>query len=301
MDRNKGEEQIALAWKQHRPYLVDLAFRMLGDVGAAEDIVQEAFWRLIGANPGQIEDERGWLIVATSRLCLDQVRSARWRRERVRDSDDLDAAARLVGTASVDPADRVTLDDSVHLALLVVLQRLSPAERVVFVLHDIFQTPFDTIAQTVGRSAPTCRKLATRARQKVAAPDAVARFEISSAEHRRVTERFIAACTNGDLDGLMNVLDPHVWGDVDLGVGAAQTPTANVGAATVAGNLIRFWGTATLVSQPINGQPAVLAFVNRRLEAVLVLTVRGDLISSVHVIGDPRKLSFLRTQLSSAN
>ena len=300
MDRYQGEEQIAAAWKQHRPYLVDLAFRMLGDVGAAEDIVQEAFWRLISANPGDIDDERGWLIVATSRLCLDQIRSARWRRERVQDSDDVDAAARLAGTASVDPADRVTLDDSVHLALLVVLQRLSPAERVVFVLHDIFKTPFNTIAHTVGRSAPTCRKLATRARQKIAAPDGGARFQVSSAEHRRVTERFIAACTLGDLDGLMNVLDPHVWGDVDLGAGAAQTPRANVGSATVAGNLLRFWGAATLVSHPVNGQPAVLAFVNRRLEAVLVLTLRGDLISSVHVIADPRKLSYLRTQLSPA-
>jgi RNA polymerase sigma-70 factor, ECF subfamily len=227
-------------------------------------------------------------MVVTSRLCLDQIRSARWRRERVHDSGDVDAAGRLAGTASVDPADRVTLDDSVHLALLVVLQRLSPAERVVFVMHDLFQMPFDTIAQTVGRSAPTCRKLAARARQKIAAPDGGARFQVSTAEHRRVTDKFIAACANGDLDALMNVLDPHVWGDVDLGTGAAQPPTTNVGSATVAGNLLRFWGAATLVSHPVNGQPAVLAFVNRRLEAVLELTLRGDLISSVHVIGERR-------------
>src|SRR5215467_5414454 len=168
MDRGQGDEQFAVAWKENRTYLIDLAFRMLGDIGAAEDIVQEAFSRLISAGPGQIEDERGWLIVVTSRLCLDQIRSARSRRERVHDSGVIETIPRIAATVSADPADRVTLDDSVRLALLVVLQRLSPAERVVFVLHDIFQVPFDAVAEATGRTVPACRQLAARARRKIA-------------------------------------------------------------------------------------------------------------------------------------
>ena len=121
---------ISRAFREHRPYLVDLAFRMLGDIGAAEDVVQDAFTRLLRAAPGEIADERGWLIVVTSRLCLDQIRSARSRRERAHDPGKLEAAAPPVQPALADPADRVTFDDSVHLALLVVLQRLTPAERV---------------------------------------------------------------------------------------------------------------------------------------------------------------------------
>src|SRR5262249_26063771 len=151
----------------HRPYLIDLAFRMLSDIGAAEDAVQNAFTRLLAADVGEIEDERGWLIVVTSRLCLDRIRSARARRERPHDSAEIEFVAPPAGVLA-GPADRVTLDDSVSLALLVVLQRLSPAEGVVIVLHDIFGMPFPVVAQTVGRTAPACRQLARRARQKIA-------------------------------------------------------------------------------------------------------------------------------------
>ena len=168
----RGEQdggKISQAYQDHRPYLIDLAFRMLGDIGAAEDIVQDAFTRLMAAKLGEIEDERGWLIVVTSRLCLDQIKSARSRRERAHDASEIEFVAPPAQAALADPADRVTFDDGVRLALLVVLQRLSPAERVVFVLHDIFQMPFDTVAETVGRTAPSCRQLARRARQKISA------------------------------------------------------------------------------------------------------------------------------------
>jgi RNA polymerase sigma-70 factor, ECF subfamily len=183
--------------------------------------------------------------------------------------------------------------------LLVVLQQLSPAERVVFVLHDIFQMPFDTVAETVGRSAPACRQLASRARQKIAAGPGSARFGIASAEHRQVTEKFIAACSNGDLNSLLNVLAPDAWGDVDLGPAAGRFAPV-VGAENIARNLLRFWGQgATLVSHPVAGQPAVLAFTGRQLAGVLVFTMRGELIQAVHVIGDPRKLDFLSSQLTA--
>ena len=183
--------------------------------------------------------------------------------------------------------------------MLVVLQQLSPAERVAFVLHDIFQMPFDTVAETVGRSAPACRQLASRARQKIAAGPGSARFGIASAEHRQVTEKFIAACSNGDLNSLLNVLAPDAWGDVDLGPAAARFAPV-VGAENIARNLLRFWGQgATLVSHPVAGQPAVLAFTGRQLAGVLVFTMRGELIQAVHVIGDPRKLDFLSSQLTA--
>lgn len=292
--------KISRAYREHRPYLIDLAFRMLDDIGAAEDVVQDAFSRLMRADLSEIEDERGWLIVVTSRLCLDQIRSARFRRERAHDPSGIDFARPAAQLELADPADRVTFDDGVRLALLVMLQRLSPAERVVFVLHDIFRMPFDTVAETVGRRAPACRQLARRARQKIASGQDGMRFEVASAEHRLVTEKFITACTNGDLAGLLAVLAPDAWGDVDLGPGASRSPAVVTGAEHVARNLLYFWGQGTtLVSQPVGGQPAVFGFAGRELAGVLVFTMRGEVIQAVHVIGDPRKLSFLRSQLSA--
>src|SRR5260221_541865 len=253
---------------------------------------------MMTAKLSQIDDERGWLIVVTSRLCLDQIKSARSRRERAHDSSEIEfVAPRQSGLA--DPADRVTFDDGVRLALLVVLQQLSPAERVAFVLHDIFGMPFDTVAETVGRSAPACRQLASRARQKMAAGPGGARFDIVSAEHRLVTGKFIAACSNGDLSGLLGVLAPEALCDVDLGPAAARLDVV-VGAENVAGNLLRFWGQgARLVSHPVAGQPAVLAFTGRELAGVLVFTMRGELIQAVHVIAGPRKLDFVSSQLTA--
>jgi RNA polymerase sigma-70 factor (ECF subfamily) len=294
MHGERDSAKISQAYLVHRPYLVDLAFRMLGEIGAAEDVVQDAFSRLIGADLGAIEDQRGWLIVVTSRLCLDQIRSARSRRERAHDSAEIEYIAPAAGRLA-DPADRVTFDDRVRLALLVLLQRLSPAERVVFVLHDIFQLPFDAIAQTVGRTAPGCRQLARRARQKLAAGQDGVR-PVVVAEHRLVTEKFIAACANGDLDGLLAVLAPDAWGDIDLGPGPVREVVH--GAAQIAANLLRFWGPATLVSQPLAGQPALLGFRDRDLAGVLVLGMRGEVIESVHIIADPRKLAALGLQLS---
>ena len=299
-----GEQQLLQAWNQHRPYLVDLAFRMLGDIGAAEDIVQDAFARLIREDLSEIEDERGWLIVVTTRLCLDQIKSSRFRRERPHDSAGIETASAAGAPTAwqpdaglADPADRVTLDDSVGLALLVVLQRLSPAERVVFVLHDIFRLPFEEIAQTVGKSILACRQLARRARQKVADGYQSGPRDVDSAEHRRVTETFIAACSTGDLDALVAVLAPDAWGAVDLGAESTRRPPVVTGGLTIARILMRYWRGATFASLPVNGRPAVLAFSQRRLDGVIVFTVDRDRISSVQVIGDPRKLGLLRAQL----
>jgi RNA polymerase sigma-70 factor, ECF subfamily len=287
------EQQFNTAWTDHRPYLVDMAFRMLGDIGQAEDVVQEAFYRLSRSDFDSIEDARGWLIVVTSRLCLDLIGSARKRRERSAGGSDLDVVGRALVQHPVDPSDRVTLDDSIRLALLLVLERLTPAERVAYVLHDIFQVPFETIAETVGRPTATCRQLARRARLKLEQSDAVTRFEVTAPEHHAVTARFIEACTNGDFDALIRVLDPDVSGGVDLRPGLVVR-----GAGNVARNIIRFWGgRATLVSLPVGNQPCILAFVERELAAVIELDVESDLIADIHVTARPESLRKLRAQL----
>lgn len=227
---------------------------------------------------------RGWLTVVVSRLCLDQLRSARARHERPQDLGAETAA--LNQSRRLDPADRVTLDDEVRAALLQVLRRLSPGERVPFVLHDVFGVPFDSIAETVGRPVGTCRQLARRAREKftVAQPKLT---EVLPAEHERVTEQFITACANGDLHGLAAVLDPTVWGVGTLIADPAVPPQVNRGPHDVATNLLRYLGPGvTLVSGPA-GQPVVLAFVQRRLFAVVVLTIRRHLVTRIEATADP--------------
>jgi RNA polymerase sigma-70 factor (ECF subfamily) len=283
------EQQIKHAWVDHRPYLVDMAFRMLGDIGRAEDVVQEAFQRLSRSDFDAIEDARGWLIVVTSRLCLDVTRSARHRHEQPVGGPELAERFDGSGTGLTDPADRVTLDDGVRLALLVVLERLSPAERVAFVLHDIFGVPFDTIAETVGRPEATCRQLARRARLKLEASDGARRAAVTADEHRLVTDRFIAACASGSFEDLLAVLDPDVTGGVDLRPGLVVR-----GASSVAGNLLRYWESATLVSLPFVDNPCLLGFVDRDVAGLISLTVRGEHVTEIHVYCEPRALDFLR-------
>lgn len=181
------------------------------------------------------------------------------------------------------------------------LRKLSPAERVVFVLHDVFRMPFDKIGQAVGRPAASCRQLAKRARQKIADGWPGTRAGVESAEHRVVTDRFIAACATGDLDGLLAVLAPDAWGDIDLGPTAAEPRSMVTGAANVAANLLRFWGPgSTLVSHPVGGQPALLGFHGRILAALLVLRMRDERVEAVHVIADPAQIGFLSRRLAAS-
>jgi RNA polymerase sigma-70 factor, ECF subfamily len=282
-------EQLTDAWRRHRPYLVNLGYQIIGDVGDAEDIVQEAFLRLSRVDADQIDDVRGWLTVVTSRLCLDHMRSARARYERPGDAGGGVVQGRefLVDDARrADPADRVTLDDQVSTALLEVLRRLTPGERVAFVLHDVFGLPFDQIAETVGRPVGTCRQLARRARGKFTAAQPKLN-EVATAEHQLVTEKFITACANGDIAALASVLDPTVWGVGTVLAHPAPPPQVNHGSDAVATNLLRYLGPGvTLVSGPA-GQPVVLAFANRRLFAAVVLTIRGRLVTKIEAIADP--------------
>jgi len=280
------DDRLADVWSDHRRYLVDLAFRMVGSVSEAEDVVQEAFMRMLNVDLDQIEDVRGWLIVVTGRICLDHMTSARARHEA-----GFDLPADHAGLAP-DPAEHVTLDDSVRMALAVVLQRLSPPERAAFVLHDVFQFSFDDVASIVGRSPAACRQLASRARRRVEDETGPARFEVETVEQREVTQRFIAACAGGDLGELMEILDPDVAGEAEIGV---PNPPV-VGRDDVSRRVMALFGprsNTTLVSIPVNGEPGVLASRAGRVFALIMLTIRAGRIEHFHAIADPRQLAYL--------
>jgi RNA polymerase sigma-70 factor, ECF subfamily len=318
-----ADPRLATAWRDDRRYVLDIALRMLGDLGDAEDAVQEAFTRLFRADIDEIDDVRAWLVTVTSRLCLGQLRSPRRKRQTRLDSDDGREPAPLTAGAAgpptplrhdVDPADRVTLDDSVRLALQVMLQRLSPAERTAFVLHDVFQLSFDDIAGIVGRSPAACRQLASRARRQIRI-DGPGRFSVESTEQRAVTERFIAACTTGNLDALLAVLDPDVSAEGDnalawrelyrgwrryalavvaLVLGRGGRVRRVVGRKRIARGAMWYLGPrfgTTLVSVPTPGDPSVLALRDGRAVALITLTVRDGLIAHAHAVADPAKLA----------
>jgi RNA polymerase sigma-70 factor (ECF subfamily) len=167
---------------------------------------------------------------------------------------------------------------------------------VVFVLHDVFQLPFDAIAETVGSRAPACRQLAHRARRKVN-ESRIGSDGVESAEHRKVTRAFIEACSTGDLDALMGVLHPDASGEID-----ARTGVVVVGAGRVGRNILRYWGQpdTVLVPQPVCGEPAVLAFVDRRLAGLLALSIADGKITKIHVLVGPSTLEPLRAELDGA-
>jgi RNA polymerase sigma-70 factor (ECF subfamily) len=269
------------AWREHRRHLLDIGFRMLGNVTEAEDVVQEAYTRLVGTDLDAIDDVGGWLVVVVGRLCLDRLRSGS-RHPTLPEASVGDRPVVALG-----PEDRVALDDNIRLALHLVLERLSPAERTAFVLHDVFQYPFEAIGEIVGRTPAACRQLASRARRSIRTGEARTRFVVEPAEQRRVTERFIAACSHGDLDGLVAVLDPDVAGDADVG-GRIGTRTIT-GRLPVATGLLQFLGpdSATeLVSLPAG----VVALRNGRIVTIVVLTVRDGRITHIDALADPAKL-----------
>jgi RNA polymerase sigma-70 factor (ECF subfamily) len=291
----RADARLDDAWRDHRRRLLDIAYRMLGSVSDAEDVVQEAYARLVRSDLDRIDDVRGWLITVTGRLCLDHLRSADVRR-RTYVGPWLPEPLVELPAAGLDPADRVTLDDSVRMALLVLLEQLSPAERTAFVLHDVFQVPFDEVGAIVGRSAAACRQLAARARRRVQSEAGPARFHVDASEQRRVAERFAAACANGDFEALLEVLDPDVVGEFDSGGFVPGAPQqAIVGRAEVLAQLQRTFAhrRASFTVARVNGEPGVVITRGDRIISVVALHLRKGRIDHIHGVGNPAKLSHL--------
>ncbi len=303
MYQRTSEEQTPIdadmteIWREHHRYLLDVAYRMLGSVSEAEDVVQDGFARLLAVDIEEIEDVRGWLVVAVTRLCLDRLRSARsrhevyvgpWLPEPVVPPND-----------RVDPADRVTLDDSVRMAMLIVLERLSPAERAAFVLHDVFQFSFEEVATIVGRTPAACRQLASRARRHVQGATTPTRFQVDPADVQRISERFVTAASSGDAEALMQLLDPNVVGHTDSGGFVAAPRGLASGRETVATRFMGFLRgkQVTLEPIPVNGEPGILCYQDGRLIAVAALVVRDGLITHIHAIANPYKLAYVTSML----
>jgi RNA polymerase sigma-70 factor (ECF subfamily) len=258
---------------------------MLGRPTDAEDVVQEAFTRLAGASIDDIDDVRGWLVVVTRRLCLDRLGSAEARRTTA--TPEPPEAAR----GSIDPADRLTLDDEVRRALAVVIDQLSPAERTSFILHDIFGFPFDAVAELVGRTPAACRQLAWRARLSIRTgsfdtnPPEPEHQELAASD---VAERFIAVCDGGDVRGLIDLLDPEVAGLASV-MGLPPLPPFR-GVNRVAERAMSFFGPSAGVSlEPfaLEGRAAVVARHGSQVVAVVRLDERGGRIFRLHAIARP--------------
>lgn len=283
-------DALAADWEAHCRVVMDVAYRMLGSVTDAEDASHDVFERLAAADRGAIRDLRGWLITVTARRCLDRLRSAEvTRREYV--GPWLPEPVVNVADTTADPADRVTLDESVRMALLAVLERLSPAERTAFVLHDVFAMPFSEVSVLVGRTVPACRQLARRAREHIREADR--RFDVDPANHRRLAERFAAACNAGDLAALLAVLDPDVTGEFDSGGVLPAAPRAPVrGAERVAQLLLRSFQGLPVHFQvgAVNAEPGLVVLLEGRVVTVLTFQTAAARIRHIQAIGNPAKL-----------
>jgi RNA polymerase sigma-70 factor (ECF subfamily) len=279
-----------------RRYLLSLAFRMLGTVAEAEDAVQETYirwYRMSQAQRDAVEVPRAWLTRVASRVCLDVLGSARVRRERYVGPWLPEPVPVLAFTdpAVDDPADRVTLDDSVSMALLVVLESMTPAERVAFVLHDVFAVTFSEIAEVVGRTPAACRQLASSARQRVhGARDA----PVPRAAHDAAVRAFAAAARAGDLAGLVAVLDPDVVLRSDGGgiVTAARNPvrSADKVARFLLGVLEKN-PTAEVLDQETPDGLGFALWIEGRVTGVVTMDVTGGRVTDVRMVVNPQKLT----------
>ena len=281
-------------FEENRPRLRGVAYRMLGSLTEAEDAVQEAWLRLNGVDPATIENLAGWLTTVVSRVCLDMLRGRTLRREE--SSGAQVTEPRVVRGEGADPEGEALLADSVGVALLVVLDTLTPAERLVFVLHDLFAVPFDEIGSIIGRSPAAAKQLASRARKRVRGSTAPS--DAGRARQREVVEAFLRATRDGDLAGLLAVLDPdaviRIDGAARIAGGAADaadTPRELRGASTWAKQFIAMSRGLRFV-QPalINGSVGLILAPGAKLSRVLAFTFTNAKITRLEVIGEPAHL-----------
>jgi RNA polymerase sigma factor (sigma-70 family) len=280
-------EWLAERFEEKRGHLRGIAYRMLGSLSEADDAVQEAWLRLSRSDSTAVENLGGWLTTVVARVCLDLLRSRKSRREDPLDADVAAPIARRHGRT--DPEHEAVLADSVGLALLVVLDTLTPPERLAFVLHDMFAVPFDEIASIVGRSPEAVRQLASRARRRVQGAPAGSSADL--ARQRDVVDAFLAALRGGDFDGLVAVLDPDVVVRADASVGIAGGPTEVRGAQNWARSAIAAAQGARF-AQPalVNGAVGLVVAPRGRLFRALSFTITDGKIVQVDVIGDPARL-----------
>jgi RNA polymerase sigma factor (sigma-70 family) len=282
---------LAERFEEQRGHLRAVAYRMLGSLSEADDAVQEAWLRLSRADTSNVENLGGWLTTVVGRISLDMLRSRSSRREEPLDAQVPERTASRADGG--DPEQEALLADSVGLALLVVLETLAPAERLAFVLHDMFAVPFDEIAPIVGRSPDAARQLASRARRRVHGvsgrerTDLVPDVELS--RQRDVVDAFLAAARGGDFEALLAVLDPDVVLRTDRAARRPGLPAEIRGAATVAEQAVRGRARA---AQPVlvNGAVGVIVAPRGRLLMVLDFTIADGKIVAIDAIADPERL-----------
>jgi RNA polymerase sigma-70 factor, ECF subfamily len=280
-----GEERLAAEFETHRAYLHAIAFRTLGSHADADDAVQEAWLRLARTGGGDIEDLRGWLTTVTGRICLDAL-----RRRGVRGEQPLELSIGMLpgeaaGGSRIDPEEEALLADSVGVALYVVMDALTPAERVSFVLHDVFEIPFGTIAAILGRSTAATKMLASRARGRIRLGTPTAGADAAA---REVVDAFLAAAGRGDLAGLLAVLAP----EVELRRRGPQGTVVIRGAREVAAQA-RMGARRDALAHPVvvDGVPGVLITVGGRPVTVMAFTVAGGAITAIRMLTDPGRLA----------
>ena len=273
-------------FERNRRHLEAVAYRMLGSRSEAEDAVQEAWLRLSRSDAEAVENLVGWLTTVVARVSLDMLRSRHARRE------DYVALPEPIVTIENGPEDEAVLADSVGLALLVVLDTLTPAERLAFVLHDMFGVPFDEIAAILDRSEAATRQLASRARRRVRG--ATPRTDPDLREQRRVVDAFLAAARAGDFEGLIQVLDPDVVFRADRGPRGARMPIT--GAAEVAETILARGARFAPHARPaiVNGNAGVIVVPGKKPIAVVSFSVAGGRIVEIDLVADPAKLRGLR-------
>jgi len=274
---------------EHRTRLRAVAYRMLGSLTEADDAVQEAWLRVSRADTTGVENLSGWLTTVVTRVCLNMLRARDSRREEALDAHDFDQVDRTDGP---DPEQEALLADSVGLALLVVLDTLAPAERIAFVLHDLFAVPFDEIAAMIDRTPAATRQLASRARRRVNGGAPAPGTDVAG--QRRVVDAFLLAARGGDFDALVALLDPDVVLHADRAAGPTPVPVEMRGATNVAKGA-RLASARTRFTRPalVNGSVGLVMAPRGRLAVVLAFTIADDRVTAIDVIADPDRLRAL--------
>lgn len=285
-------ETLAARFEAHRAQLVGVAYRMLGSLSEADDAVQEAWLRLARVDPSEIDNLGAWLTTTVGRICLDMLRARQSRREEAWEARLPDPM--ISPQDPTQPEHQAVLADSIGLAMLVVLDSLNPAERVTFVLHDMFAVPFDHIARIIGKTPAATKMLGSRARRRVR--DGAPRPDADRPRQRRAVDAFLAAARTGDFDALLALLDPDVVLRADPGAVLPGGMVVLRGAAAVAGRLAEFRRAATAyASHPVlvNGLLGLVNTDGAVVISVMTFTVTDGRISSIELLSDRERLARL--------